>query len=207
MNIFGIAGISRNSPSQAIAHITFTAVRCPTKQISIAAIVVPHVTCNMPLHPVAFDEKWKHITDLPLADPSFGHPGQIDILLGIDILVQVHLHGRRIGSPAALETALGWVLAGGGSACYPSTEVITYHTSLSPSDDLLQKFLEIEESPTSKPLFSPEERAVVQHFEANHFCMDDSRFVVPFPRKKIVKPLGESRSQYVRHFLSLEYSL
>ena len=212
-NISGIAGISRHSPSQAIAYFSFTAVRCPTKQISIAAIVVPRVTCDLPLHPlhpVAFDEKWKHITDLPLADPSFGQPGRIDVLLGVDILVQVLLHGRRIsppGSPAVFETELSWVLAGGGGACYPSTEVTTCHTSLSPSDDLLQKFWEIEESPTSKPLFSPKERAVVQHFEAKHFHMDDGRFVVPLPRKKIVKPLGESRSQCVLRFLFLEYSL
>ena len=199
MNISGIAGISRNSLSQAIAHFTFTVVRCPTKQISIAAIVVPRVTCDLPLHSVAFDEKWKYITDLPLADPSFGQPGRIDVLLGIDILVKVLLHGRQIGppgSPAAFETELGWVLAGGGGACYHLTEVTTYHTSLSPSDDdLLQKFREIEESPTTKPLFSPKERAVVQHFEAKHFRMDDGRFVVPLPRKKIVKSLGESRSQ------------
>ena len=201
-NISGIAGISCNSPSQAIAHFTFTAARCP-KQISIAAIVAPRVTCDLPLHPVAFDEKWKHITDLPLDDPSVGQPGWIDVLLGVDILVQVLLHGRRIGppgSPAAFETELGWVLAGGGGACYPSTEVTTCHTSLSPSDDLQQKFWEIEESPTSKPLFSPEERAVVQHFEAKHFRMDDGRFVVPLPSKKIVKPLGESWSQCVRRF-------
>ena len=37
--------------------------------------------------------------------------------------------------------------------------------------------------------------------------MDDGRFVVPLPMKKIVKLLGESRSQCVRRFLSLEYSL
>ena len=37
--------------------------------------------------------------------------------------------------------------------------------------------------------------------------MDDGRFVVPLPRKKIVKPLGESWSQFVCRFLSLEYSL
>ena len=85
----------------------------------------------------------------PLADPSFGQPGWIDVLLGVDILVQVLLHGRQIGpprSPAAFQTELGWVLAGGGGACYPSTEVTTYHTYLSPSDDLLQKFWEIEVS-------------------------------------------------------------
>ena len=110
------------------------------------AIVVPRVTCDLPLHPVDFDEKWKHITNLPLADPSFGQPGRIDILLGVDILVQVLLHGRRISpseSPAAFDTELGWVRAGGGGACYPSTEVTTY-TYLSPSDDLLQTFWEIE---------------------------------------------------------------
>ena len=54
---------------------------------------------------------------------------------------------------------------------------------------------------------SPEERSVVQHFEANHYRMQDGRFVVPLPRKPGARPLGESRTQAVRRFLTLEHSL
>ena len=115
--------------------------------MDVTAIVVPHITCDLPLHPVPFDVKWKHLTDLQLADPTFGQPGRIN---EVDILIQVLLQGRRIGppgSPVAFETEFGWVLAGGSAACYPATQVATHHVSLDFSDDLFPKFCETEESP------------------------------------------------------------
>ena len=48
---------------------------------------------------------------------------------------------------------------------------------------------------------------MVQHFQTNHYHDENGRFVVPLPRKPDAKPLGESRSQAVRRFLSLEHSL
>ena len=72
----------------------------------------------------------------------------------------------------------------------------------------MRKFWETEESPGTL-LLSPEERSVVKHFEANHAHTCNSRFIVPLPRKPVgeVQPLGESRSQSVQRFLSLEHSL
>ena len=49
----------------------------------MTAIVVPRVTCDLPLHPIPFDLKWTHLNDLPLADPDFGRPGRVDMLLGV----------------------------------------------------------------------------------------------------------------------------
>ena len=34
-----------------------------------------------PVKPVTFEMGWTHLSDLPLADPGFGQPGQIDMLL------------------------------------------------------------------------------------------------------------------------------
>lgn len=48
---------------------------------------------------------------------------------------------------------------------------------------------------------------MVNLFKAHHFRDVDGRFVVPLPRKPDAQPLGESRSQAVRRFLSLERSL
>ena len=46
---------------------------------------------------------------IQLSDPTFGHPGRIDILLGVDIFTQVLLQGWRIGpgAPVAFETIFG----------------------------------------------------------------------------------------------------
>ena len=208
--ISGIAGISHKSPIQSITTFDITAVRSSSEKIGVTAVIVPRVTCNLPLHPIPFDLKWNHLTNVQLADPSFGQPGKIDILLGVDVFVNVLLHGRRSGppgSPVAFETKFGWVLAGETNACTPAACITTYHTSLLSGDDVLRKFWEIEEKPMSDSALSLEERTVVHHFRNHHSRTDSGRFIVPLPKKSDTRPIGESRSQAVRRFLSLERSL
>ncbi len=57
----------------------------PDKKFSTSAVIGPRVTCDLPLHHVAFDQNWNHLMDLHLADPGFGKPGRIDLLLGIEV--------------------------------------------------------------------------------------------------------------------------
>ena len=81
----------------------------------MSAIVVPHVTHDLPVVPIPFSSHWSHIADVQLADPKFGIPGKIDLLLGVDVFASVLRQGRRCGppnSPTAFETEFGWVLAG-----------------------------------------------------------------------------------------------
>ena len=58
------------------------------------AVVVLRVTCDLPLHPVPFASTWNHLSDIPLADPNFGRPGRINILVRVDVFVGTLLHGR-----------------------------------------------------------------------------------------------------------------
>ena len=147
-----------------------------------------------------------------MADPDFGRPGPIDLLLGVDVFLDALLTGRRIGqhgTPSAFETHFGWVLAGsveGNTVTVPS-HIASYHISLSSGDDILQRFWEIEDSPLAEINLSPEERAVVQHFDENHRRTSSDRFVVPLTKKNNDRPIGESRSQAVRRFLSLDRTL
>ena len=100
---------------------------------------------------------WKHLSDIQLADPTFGHPGRIDILLGVDILVQVLLHDQQVGppgSPVAFKTEFGWILAGNSANCHSIAQVTTFHASISSSDDILQKFWETEENLMGKSCIS-----------------------------------------------------
>lgn len=142
--ISGIAGLFRNSPFQSIASFRISPSRHPNKKFEVSAVVVLRVTCDLPLQPVSFDSSWKHLEDLTLADPDFGHPGRIDILLGVNIFVETLLHGRWIGppdSPSGFETEFGWVLAG----CLDMSDshhVASHHALLATSDELLRQFLE-----------------------------------------------------------------
>ena len=109
--------------------------------------------------------------------------------------------------PRRIVTKFGWVLAGNThGSISPPTQYITHHTTVLSGDDVLRKFWELEEPP-SELVLSVEERAVVQHFKENHFRLTDGRFAVPLPKRDDAPRIGESHSQAVRRFLSLERSL
>jgi hypothetical protein len=204
VHVSGIAGSSPKSPIHSVASLRISAAHCNGRHIELTAVIVPKVTCDLPVHPVPFNLSWKHISELPLADPSFGQPGRIDLLLGVDVFVDVLLHGRRTGppgTPAALETEFGWVLSGSTDQSVPMDQInfqaTTFHvlaTSMS-ADDILRQFWEIEESPLSVPTLSMEERTVVQHFKSKHCRSSEGRFVVPLPRRPGAGVIGESRCQ------------
>ena len=208
--ITGVAGLSQRSHTSSVTCFSVSGVRSPHQVVKVTAVVVPRVTCDLPIHPIKFESSWTHLSNIELADPDFGSPGRIDVLLGIDVFVEVLLHGRRTGppnSPTAFETQFGWVLAGKTNSCTPTQQIATHHVTLSSGNDTLCKFWEIEEPPLSDVALSLEERSVMQHFKENHSRTPEGRFVVPLPKKPDIHPLGESRSQAVRRFMSLERSL
>jgi hypothetical protein len=57
------------------------------------------------------------------------------------------------------------------------------------------------------PMFTPQEKFILDQFVSTHKHSEGGRFIVQLPRKPDAKPLGESRGQAVRRFLSLEQSL
>ena len=214
IRVSGIGGMSHKPPLQSVVQFQLSSLHPGGRKINVTAIVVPKVTCDLPMSPITFRMNWTHLSELPLADPGFTQPGRIDVLLGADIYVDVLRHGRRDGppnSPTAFETDLGWVLCGNTGSALTSTQanvhVTTFHTSAIPCDDVLRRFWELEEAPSQQACLSAEERMVVRHFDSNHTRTKEGRFIVPLPKDPNARPIGESRSQAVRRFLSLERSL
>ena len=205
-----ISGVAHGTPSHSTAQFSISPLDQPADKSRMSAIVVQRVTCDLPVNPVTPQSSWTHISDIDLADPDFGRPGRIDLLLGVDIFVGSLLHGRRVGipgSPSVFETKFGWVLAGSVDSQGHPHQVATHHSTIIVGDDLLRKFWEIEEGPGGYTEPSPEEQAAIVHFKGNHRRNKDGRFIVPLPRKSNPPALGESHSQAVRRFLTLERSL
>ena len=75
------------------------------------------------------------------------------------------------------------------------------------TQEILQRFWSLEEAPNTMQTLSPVERIVVEDFTVNHKRDHDGRFVVRLPFKSDVIPLGESRPQALKRFLSLERRL
>ena len=205
--ISGVAGLTHNSPLQSIASLRISAVCSQSKKIDVTAVVVPRVTCGLQLHPIPFNIRWKHFEDITLSDPYFRRPGRIDLQLGVDVFVEVFMHGRwtgLLGAPIAFETLFSCGLAGKTDAIIPDCNIVSHHVSFITGDDLLRKFSEIEEHPQNDLILLPEERSVVSHFRDNHTRTDRGRLVVPLPKRLEATPLGESRSQAVCRFLLLD---
>ena len=139
--------MSHNSPIKAITSFNISPIQSPNDKVTVSAVVVSKVTCDLPHYHILFDTKWNHLSYLPLADPDFGKPGRVDVLLGVDVFTQVLLHGRRVGlinSSVGIETKFGWIIAGAtGSLELP---VVSHYTTIVP-DDFLKQFWEIQEPP------------------------------------------------------------
>ena len=85
------------------------------------------------------------MSNLTLADPEFGVPGSVDILLGADVFSCTVLHGQQFGpsgSPLAIKTTFGWVLAGSVRAAGIQSQQQEANCCLAVSspDDLLGDF-------------------------------------------------------------------
>ena len=142
VQIDGIGGISHHSVGHSIAQFKIAPiVRDGGGPMEVEAIVLPKVTSDLPLHSVPYDSNRRHLSGILLADPNFGTPGSVDVLLGVDVFVSVLLHSRRLGPPGssvALETRFGWVLAGGVKSNQPPTHVTSNHASVLAGYDLLR---------------------------------------------------------------------
>ena len=147
VRISGVAGLSHGTPSHSVVQFAISPVQLPTYKTQVSAIVISCVTCDLPVKPVTPKRSWDNLSDIPLADPDFGHPGRIDFLLGVDIFLASLLHGRQLGSPGSptlFETRFGWVLAGLLESQGHRRHVTTHHAFATTGDDLLRKFWEIE---------------------------------------------------------------
>ena len=143
VHVTGVAGLRRSCSLQSVTNFAVSAIHSPREKIGVTAIVVPRVTCDLPLQPVSFHSSWTHLSGITLADPDFGRPGRVDLLLGVEVFPDVMLHGRRCGppeSPAAFETRFGWVLAGSVADYTSAQHAVVHHVCIPSGDDILRKF-------------------------------------------------------------------
>ena len=185
----GIGGITEGPVSHAFVNFDMLGA-CPhgdktTEMISgTEAIVLPRITTTLPAYDADFDFKGKHLPGLHLADPQFGVPGPVDVLLGADVFEEVIRHDRRRGfhgSPAAIETCFGRILTGNILLQGRAPDQIRVCVSTHTTDKLLQKFWEVESFNTLEAVLSSKEKTVVQHFRDNYYRKKNGRYVVLLP--------------------------
>lgn len=177
--------------------------------LKVDAIVLPKICVKTP-HVSVPRMAWEHINNLKLADPSFGVPKEIDLLLGAELFPTIFQNGilaGKEGEPVALNTIFGWVLMGKVHCASPNSSLVSFATSVDFSlESTLKNFWELEEVPTVKSL-SSEEIYCENVFAENHHRDTTGRYVVPLPFKELAPCFGDSYSLAYRRFMQLERRL
>ena len=146
--------------SQCMVDFKIKSLGSEGKTLDMEALVLPKLTSVLPSHPIPFSHEWKHLRNISLADPDFGTPGSIDLLLEADIFSHALLHGRQFdpsGTPSTFKTCFRWVLAGVVHGCQQPYQAGTRRVSTS-VDDLLKRFWETEDCNLNQPALSLDEQ-------------------------------------------------
>ncbi|XP_071570688.1 uncharacterized protein [Temnothorax nylanderi] len=170
--------------------------------LTVAAYILPKLTSSIPSVKIPAGS-WPHLEGIRLADPKFLKPGSIDLILGADIygyLLEGELLKGSVESPVAQATKLGWVISGPTTIGKPSVNKQVYHVSVNQElYDLVYKFWEVEEVPSSKvPILSKEEQECEDYFLSTHRRDETGRYIVKLPFKSNPDRLGNSKDKALR---------
>ncbi|XP_017475919.1 PREDICTED: uncharacterized protein LOC108366124 [Rhagoletis zephyria] len=182
-----------------------------TMNITTNAIILPQLTHFLLSFKVTYIELQEY-SSLPLADPNCFTPARIDMVLGSDVIPQVLLPGPKTnvgGSLIAKNSIFGWILSGPVTEHVSSFTTQVIENSTDTLNDLLKKFWEQEEVP-STPTLTDDDVFCENLYERSTVRRDDGRYVVKLPFKTTFPDtiaLGHSRPAAQQQYLSIERSI
>jgi len=132
------------------ANVNVHPVDCDNPHFNDDVLILQRITGSVPSERV-WEQAWPHTGGLKLADPEYAQALPIDLFLGADVFPYLILGDKKkgdVGQPIALSTVFGWVLMGKVSTA-PKSKIITRYATTDSIDRTLQRFLDIEDIPTS----------------------------------------------------------
>ncbi len=172
-----IQGFQRAETSAIRYRVDFP-LRVPSGELrAMRALVVEHITGDIPTASLTSIRELPYLQGLPLADSKFDQPGSIDILLGVDSLPTIMKDGTRFSDDRLLwasETVYGPELI--------SSPVGPSHTTT--ADSRFADFVPGGGEPCiSRLTFNQDEERAETHFVRTHSRLPEGRFQVQLPRK------------------------
>ncbi|XP_014214634.1 uncharacterized protein LOC106643863 [Copidosoma floridanum] len=167
-------------------------------------LIVPKITNLVPDE--IFPRELYHIPkNIQLADPKFHIPQAVDILLSSGTTLAVLAVGQlnithNTTNIILQKTSLGWIAAGGSDNISTSRKASCNVVKL---DTMIERFWLVEEIDT-EPSKSRDEIACEKHFVNNTRRDPTGRYIVRLPFRCNKFELGESCSQALNRFYSLE---
>lgn len=176
------------------------------EKIQANVIIMRKIMQKSPRKMINTNENWHHLNNLPLADPKYNIPSDVDILLGGDVWDEIVMKGLRLsknGSPVAQRTKLGWIL--NGKVKQQSDDIYTFATITEEEavDEQLKRFWQLEEMNTDTAA-TEEQRRCEAFYDATTIRDSTGRYIVRLPFTNNIPILGRSRNIAVAQLLSME---
>nr|XP_042896604.1 uncharacterized protein LOC122269090 [Parasteatoda tepidariorum] len=212
--------LSKTVTNHSISGINNTLVKSSLSEVSLVfsphfneknfcckALIVDCITSDLPNFTFS-SCNWPHLHGLMLADPTFHATGPIDILLGADLyadlLIGEPILGKK-GTPAALNSHLGWLLSGRVfSNSNKENSFVNCHLTSS-LDCQLAKFWELESLPQAE-LKSKNDIDCEAFYEKTVARDPSGRYIVRIPFKHSIE-FGDSATQASKRFNYIERKL
>lgn len=162
---------------------------------SLDFLVVPTITTNLPLVKVDI-RSWTIPASLPLADPSFHVPEEVQMIIGAELFFELLKGGRMKladGSPMLVETHLGWIVSGRVKVHQrgPNRRVCQLSLADEQLNRTLVKFWELETCHEASP-YTPEEQAIESYYKRTFSRDESGRYTVRLPFNENKSRLGDS---------------
>ncbi|CAK1599242.1 unnamed protein product [Parnassius mnemosyne] len=207
--VTGLGGEISHSIKHAV-QFKIQSTICAKFECEVRAYVLNQPSSNLPVRRVDI-HNWSELSKLRLADPGFGTPNKIDILLGAEVYAQILTNGlvkNPSGALTAQNTELGWILSGRVQLEeeYPSN-IISLHIDDS-LNQLIRSFWEIENEQPQK-ILSEEDKRCESLYDTTTTRTPDGRYIVrlPFREEDPQCQYGALRDIAMRRFNLLENRL
>ncbi|XP_060802442.1 uncharacterized protein LOC132902227 [Amyelois transitella] len=205
-------------PVIGYAHFTISA-KNNKHTFNLTALVIDCITDRLPIDYIDTSIV-RHLVNIPLADPFWHIPGEIEIVLGAKLFPFLLLSGKVIAPPAppAIETVFGFVFMGDAAAntassvigditAIPSSSTASFLTCFEKGIEAsLSKFWELEEVPVNKFLSRTDEECE-QIYSSTVSRNSSGRYCTVLPFAKDPSSLGNSYTVAHRRLLALERRL
>lgn len=205
--ISGIGGSTNESCKYKIS------VQCKPRitskfTLNTELLILQKLAKDMPEHPIEVNtELWQNKI---LADPGFGKPGPIDVILGAQEFHEILLEGidKSNDGLVAQNTELGWIIWGSIHQSLKQTNIAVVSMITQSEEKELSRFWELEEISEKRQLTS-DENACEAFYDKTTLRNSSGTYTVQIPFKNEIESsqLGESRPRALARLLSLEKRL
>lgn len=194
-------------PTQVVSTVeTFIASKSVRNfERKLKFLVLPKITGMIPAVPVVTSH-FVIPDDIILADPQYGVPGEIDLLLGAEVFWDIFQPGTiELGKdcPSLRSTKLGWICTGKLPILHESNYSVCQLNLVNTLEKQISKFWETEEIDFISPSTSHTLECELLYKQSVQ-REPNGRYMVKLPRQQVPLTLGNSKHIALKQFYSLE---